>query len=211
MTVDSLLESVVLALALSMDTFVASFAYGSSRTQIPMKSVQTINAVCCSFLALALLLGTALKQVIPAAATSGICFTVLLLLGLVKLLDSVIKSLIRKYNGFNKEIKFSMLNLKFILNLYANPEDADVDDSKVISPAEAASLAVALSLDGLVVGMGAALGHINGWVVLGCAFVANTLAIVLGCAVGRRVAHAIKFDLSWLSGAFLLVLAVMKL
>lgn len=37
-----------------------------------------------------------------------------------------------------------MFNLNFILNIYANPDDADFDQSKTISSSEALSLAFAL-------------------------------------------------------------------
>lgn len=201
----------MIASALSMDAFVASFAYGSNKIKIPMLSIQVINFVCSSILAISLLVGSLVRQYIPPRLTVAICFAILFLLGVVKLLDSITKSVIRKYNNLNKEIKFSMLNLKFILYLYADPVEADVDASKLISPAEAASLAIALSLDGLAVGFGAALGSINIPAVILCSLVTGTLAVILGCYVGDKVARKLPFDLSWLSGVLLISLAVMKL
>ena len=211
MTVVVILEALVLASSLSLDAFVAGFGYGSGKIKIPMLSVQIINVICSSILGLSLLAGSVIRPWLPPGLTTAVCFTILLVLGIVKLLDSVTKSIIRKYSNLNKELRFSLFNFKFILHLYANPEEADVDDSRTISPSEAVSLAVSLSLDGLGVGFGAALGDVNGWAVVICSLVTGVLAILLGCFLGGKVARKIPFNLSWLSGVILIVLAVMKL
>lgn len=207
----TVLEALTLASALSIDAFVASFAYGSRKIRLPFKSVQIINFICGGITGISLLAGSALRSYIPETATTVICFAVLFALGLVKLLDSTTKTIIRKYDDIHKEITFSLFNFKFILHLYANPEDADVDGSKVLSPAEAASLAVALSLDGVTVGLGAALGNVNGLAVFICSLAVGTAALLLGGLVGNRVAKKSPFNLSWLSGVILIILAVTKL
>ncbi len=207
----TILEAIMLASALSMDAFVSGFAYGSNKIKIPMLSVQIINVICSSILGISLLVGTVLKQYIPSWLTLIICFVILFTLGIIKLLDSVTKSIIRKYNHLDKEIKFSMFNFKFILNLYTDPEEADVDASKVISPMEASSLAIALSLDGMAIGFGAALGDINALAVFLCSLVTDAAAVILGCYIGNKIARKLSFNLSWLSGVILIILAFLKL
>lgn len=207
----AILEAAMLASALSVDAFVASFAYGSTKIKIPVLSVHIINIICCSILGVSLLVGGILKPYLPDWLTVTICFVILFILGLIKLFDGIIRSIIRKHNNLSKQVKFSMFNCNFILNLYANPEAADVDASKVISPKEAASLAIALSLDGMAVGFGAALGNVNGLAVFLCSFITNGLAIILGCYAGNKIARSLQFNISWLSGALLIVLAFLKL
>jgi len=201
----------VLASALSLDAFAASFAYGSKNIKIPFKSAQILNLICSAITGLSLLAGTIIKKYIPDRLTVIISFIILLLLGIVKLLDCITKSIISKNSNLNKEIKFSMFNFRFILNLYANPEDADIDGSKTLSPAEAASLAVALSLDGITVGLGAAIGNVNGLAVFLCSLVTDMIAILLGSFAGNKIARKSPFKLSWLSGIILIVLAITKL
>lgn len=206
-----ILEALILASALSLDAFVASFAYGSKKIKIPFKSVQVINLICGIITGLSLLIGTILRQYIPDWLTAAVSFVILLILGIVKLLDSITKSIIRKYSNINKEIKFSLFNFKFILNLYANPEDADIDESKTLSPTEASSLAIALSLDGITVGLGAAIGNVNGVAVFICSLVTNMAAVLLGSFIGNKIARKTTFNLSWLSGLILIILAFSKL
>ena len=204
-----LLESAVLSATLSADALAAGFAYGSRRVHIPVLSACVVTVICSAVLGLSLLAGAAARPHLPQWLTVAVCFGILFILGVVKLLDGVTKSIIAKYNKLDKKINFSFFNFKFILHLYAHPEDADLDASERISPGEAAALAVSLSLDGLAVGFGAAMGQINGWAAVGFSLVLNAAAILLGAALGRRLAH--KRDVSWLGGAVLIVLAATKL
>jgi len=206
-----ILQAAAIAMALSIDAFTASFAYGSNQIKIPMRSIQTINLICSGITGLSLLAGTVLKNDIPEGVTTGISFTVLFLLGLTKLLDSLTKSIIRKHTGLEKKVQFTLFNFRFILKLYANPEQADVDSSKTLVPSEAVSLAVALSLDGIAVGFGAVLGGISAWAIFFSSLVINMLCLMLGAYIGGRIAHKISFDVSWLGGAILMIMAITKL
>lgn len=205
------LEAFILSSALSMDAFVSGFAYGSNKIKIPISSVIIINIVCSSILGLSLLIGNLVRNNIPIWLTSIICFAILFFLGIAKLLDSITKSFIKKHTKVNKKIKFSAFNFKFILHLYAEPEKADLDCSKIISSTEAVLLAIALSLDGLAIGFGAGLSDINCLLVILCALFTDSSCIILGTYVGNKVARKTCFNLSWLSGVLLIVLAFLRL
>jgi len=207
----TILEAAMLASALSLDAFTAGFAYGSNKIKIPMLSVQIINLICSVITGLSLLAGTMLKPYLSSEITLIIAFTLLFIIGVVKSIDSVTKSIIRKHKNINKEIKISMFNFSFILNLYANPENADMDTSKVISPAEAAILALSLSLDGIAVGFGAALVNVNGLAVFLWSLITDAIFIMLGRYVGNKIAQKLPFNISWLSGVILIALAFSKL
>ena len=96
-----------------------------------------------------------------AAASALICrrgsclgFLLLAGLGIVKIFDSSLKALIRRHRDLHRQWQFSAFHFRVILNIYANPEQADQDRSGVLSVGEATALAVALSLDSLTVGVG---------------------------------------------------------
>lgn len=207
----TILEAALIASSLSLDAFTAGFAYGSNKIKIPFFSVQIINIICSAMIAISFLAGSIVKDFIPHWVTVTVCFIVLFILGIIKLLDGITKSIIRKYAGFSRELKFSLFNLIFILKLYADPEYADADLSKTISPIEAASVALALSLDGIAVGFGAALGNANGLAVVLLSLVANAAAVMSGCYFGEKIAKKINFNFSWVSGVVLIILAFSKL
>ncbi len=206
-----IIESVFFVTALSTDALIASFAYGSNKIKIPMISVQVISFLCTIVLGISLLLGTFLKSFIPGGVLHLVSFGILFILGVIKLLDNLIKSAIEKHTTINKQIEFSLLNLNFILNIYANPKEADVDNSKTLSPREALSIAIALSIDSLVAGVGAALANISILAVIISSLVLSTLAVKLGEQLGHKLCEKMPFGLSWLSGAILISLAFLRL
>lgn len=207
----AVLEAFIISLSLSFDAFIASFAYGSEKIKIPMLSVQIINIVCGGIFGASFIVGNLIKDYLPVWFASAVCFIILFIIGITKLLDSVTKSIIKKYAAFNKQIKFSLFNFKFILNLYANPVDADVDCSKTISPGEALSLAAAMSLDGLAVGIGLAFGDINGLAAVILSLAITPLAIIFGCSLGNKAAANMPFNISWIGGVLLIALAFLKI
>jgi len=204
-------ESVIFVIALSTDALIASFAYGSNKIKIPMISVQVISFLCTAVLGISLLLGTFLKPYLPSSILHVVSFAILFIIGVIKLLDNIIKSLIDKHAMINKQIKFQLLDLHFILNIYANPKDADIDNSKTLSPKEALSLAIALSIDSMVAGVGAALSNVSILAVLITSLILSTLAVKLGELMGHKLGEKSPFGLSWLSGAILISLAFLKL
>lgn len=209
--ITSILETLILVIAMSIDSFVASFAYGSDKIKIPFISIAIISSICSLVLTASLFLGKIISPILPSHLTNIICFTILFLLGIIKLFDSSIKTFIRKHNNINKKINFSIFNLRFILNIYADPQKADTDLSRELSPLEAMALAFALSVDGLVVGMGAGILTINFLEVIIFSFIFGVTAVLLGSYVGYKIAQRIDLNLSWLSGILLIVLAIIKL
>ena len=207
----AILEPLVLVTALSVDAFVASFAYGTNQIKIPFRSVAVISGICSAILGVSLFLGSLVRPFMPEHLAGVLCFSILFLLGIAKLCDSAIKSLIRRSQGIHKKISFSAMHLRFILDVYANPENADSDCSKSLSAAEAAPLAIALSLDGLAVGFGAALSEAAPLRAVLFSLVANVIAVCAGSLTGNKVVEKIPLDLSWVSGLLLIVLAFLKL
>ena len=201
----------MLALSLSMDAFAAAFAYGCKKITIPPLSAIIITLICTATAGLSFLLGSAFAAFIPVWVAVGLSFTILFVIGLTKLLDSITKSIVRKFTQISKEIHLSLFNFKLILQVYADPEAADVDVSKCISPQEAMVLAVSLSLDGFAVGFGAALMGFNGWIFVIFSLLTNGAAILFGGTLGNKVAQNLRFNMSWLAGAVLIGLAFIQL
>ena len=213
-TIEVLLLSLLLVSALSLDALVAAFGYGAGKIKIPFNSTLIINLICTAFLAASLFAGKAVSGFLSPGVRKYICFSLLLLIGLIKLCDGLLKSYIRKKKTFDKSIRFKFLSLKFILNVYADPETADADASKILTVGEAAALAVALSVDSLAVGLGLGFDSANPWiyaVMIAFSFVTGIAAVILGCFIGKRIAQKTPLNLSWLSGVILIVLAVSKL
>lgn len=207
----SALDAILLVSALSMDAFVASFAYGTSKIKIPFKSAMTINLVCSSILAIALFMGSIISKYIPSVFTTSICVTVLLMLGLTKLFDSTLKAILNKSGTLSRDVSFKLFDFRFFLRVCLDSTEADIDHSYELSPKESVSLSVALSLDGLAAGFSTGLMVTNYIQIILFSLAINIVAVLLGCAIGNKVAQKSELNLSWLSGATLILLAFLKL
>lgn len=203
-----ILESVVLVVSLSTDAFAASIAYGAGKIRVPAGSVAVISGVCSAMLGAALLAGTFAAQFLPAGLTRWLCFGLLFTIGLLRLCDNFLKNLIRRRHQVS--LHFSASQLHFVLSIYADAQAADQDGSQHLSAKEAAALAVALSLDGLTVGFGAAMNGTGVLIPIAVSLVLTALAVQGGCALGARLSR-LPFDLSYLSGLLLIGLAFLRL
>ncbi len=197
--------------ALSMDAFVASFAYGANKVKIPFSSVTAINVICSSILAISLFFGSLISNFIPETVTHIICFLILFILGLTKTGESIVSWISEKKENFTKNMKISFMGIAFDINMGIKKEQAKINSDKVLKLREASSLSVALSLDGLAVGFGAALANANSLQIVAFSLVSDMLAVMLGCFLGNKIAEKTSFNLSWLSGAMLMILAFLKL
>lgn len=204
-------STLLLVTALSIDTFTVSLLYGSSKVKLSLASIVVINVISTLLLTASLLAGIAAKQYIPEAITKWICFAILFCVGFSKLFDSSIKALIKKKQFFCKKIAFSISGLYLVLNIYADPNNADIDKSHDISVKEAIALALALSIDGLGVGFGAALAQLNILLTILFSFVIGMIAVKIGSRLGNLIASKAEVNLSWISGLLMIILAFLKL
>lgn len=210
-TLANLTEALIIVIALSVDTFVSGVAYGTSGIKIPIGSAVTVNIITSAILAAALLFGGFLGSFMSPEATTAVCAALLLILGAGKIFDSAVKAFIRRHRAFRREYRFSVFNLGVILNIYANPEHADRDNSSVLSISEAALLALALSIDGLAVGFGAGVSDTAVLPLILLSLLPDIPCLMLGSALGGRAAKKLGVELSWLSGILLVSLALTKL
>lgn len=206
-----MLQSLILVLSLCIDTFITSIAYGADRIKIPFTSGLIINGICSLSLAISLFFGFIVKDFLPTNIAPLISFSLLLILGVYRLFESFFKKSIKKYCDLEAPLTFKVFDFKFVLEIYADEIKADYDKSKTLSPKEAFYLAAALSLDSLAVGFGCSLGNVNYLYAILLSFIVGAIFLVIGSYIGRHFAKILNINLSWLSGALLIVLAFLRI
>lgn len=200
----------VLVLALCMDTFVASMAYGANKVHITWEKIVVMNAICSGCLGIALVAGSVLDGLVPESMTRTVCFISLFLLGVVKLLDYTIKKYINRHVSLHKGITFSFSGLRIIVNIYGDPMAADWDYSQSLSWKEVLFLSFAMSIDSLIAGALSAFLEIPVGLTMGTALIMGIVMMYAGLFLGRKLASRCKCDLSWISGVLFMILAVTK-
>lgn len=204
-------KAIVMIVAVSVDAFAASFSYGTDGIKIPLRSKIVIHTVNIALMIISILLGSCLTDRLPINAIKYISCAILAIMGTVKLCDGIIKAHFHTESLLKKDVAFSVLSIKFILSVYANPRTADADKSKLLSPKEAAVLAVSLSADSVPIGI--SLGLMNFSIITAFLFVllVNEIAMQLGNFIGKKAHERLIPNLSWTGGAILLLMAVTKI
>ena len=176
-----LIESILMVSALSVDTFVASFAYGTGKIRIPFSSVFLISFVCSAVLSCSMLLGSLVGPCFPHLFTKTAAFCVLTGLGLYYIMHP------------------------------QNTPDADKDHSKSLSLKESAVFAFAMSIDNTAVGVSAGLLSCNFIYAAIICLILTTAVVKGGSVLGWKAAGLSKKDHSWVGGLLLILLALMQL
>lgn len=205
---------VLLAFAVSLDSFSVGLTYGLRKMHMPLKSITII--ACCSAvsLLLAMFVGTILTTFLSPVYAESIGGAILIFLG-VWVLYQFFKSntsedptLIGEKILFNLEIK----SLGVVINILRKPTEADFDKSGSITGLEAFFLGIALSLDAFGAGIGAALLGYSPWMMAVSVSMMSSLFVITGIKLGRLfsgVSWMNKF--SFLPGVLLIIIGIIKI
>lgn len=207
----SIFQAFFLVLALSLDTFTAGVALGTQKIVVPFRSVLAISLTCSASLWLAISLGGWIGNWISPRTGAVIGCVILVMMGSVRLFDGVIKELLRRCCENKEGMVFYRKNLKIFLQVCVDSTQADFNRSQSLSVPEAISLAAALSVDGLAAGVGAGILDVSHWLIFLIAMLINLFAVHLGCRTGIRFSRKHEQDISWVAGALLIVLGLIKL
>ena len=125
-------------------------------------------------------------------------FLLLFMLGLYNIFQDKIKNLISNNND-NKLVK-----------VYLDETSADFDDSKNLSFSESIVLALILSFDSLIGGISIGLLHSNQYLILVSVFVINIILFWIGKNIGKKLRNLVNFNLSYISGMIIILIAILK-
>ena len=202
-------EDMLLILAMSTDAFFAALSYSAGKIKIPAVSALIICAVSTIVLTLSAGLSTVLGSFIPDEACRISGAVLLGFIGIIGFFQNGLKSILRRHQGKGK-LSFCCFDIDFVISVYLDETQADSDMSKVLSPRESLALAAALSVDSVSGGFGAGLSGIHIIRLCILSFVFGIIAVSAGVRLGDGLKNC-KKDFSWISGAFLIVLAFYKL
>lgn len=202
-----MLQEIILSVIVSIDTFLAAAAYRSCGIKIPVSSAIVINAIGAFFLGISLVFSRLLGIIIPENIC-GICgFLILSAMGISTIFKSLIRNLVRSLSE-RGELSLHTGSSGIVVKLYLDDTAADFDSSKILSPKEAAALAIAASLDSVSIGLGVGY-EINPAISAIFAFIAGSLAILFGSLTGRKIAN-LNRDFSWIGGAALILFGIFE-
>lgn len=197
--------------AVSIDSLTAGLTYGTGRVHIKFFSYLILICIPAAFITAANRIGSYIFLFLPESALPFLSFALLTLIGLSKLSESLIRLIARRHPSLTRNWGCKIKQIHIIFTVYLSPEDANRDDLQILSPKEALLLSLALSLDSVLVGMAFTTGPIHLAALFFLAALFNLLLFSAGYGLGHLISSMLHVDLSWLSGLFLLFLAMQAL
>lgn len=200
-----MLREIFLALVVSLDIFLAAATYSTSKIRIPPVSALIISLIGSAVLWAALQFSGLLSRFIPPEICETGALIILTAIGICSVFRSLIRSLIRRLSS-SGEVSLKMSSLGLGISIYLDDTAADIDNSKTLSPKEAAALALASSLDSAAVGISCGFSDIKPAAAAIFTLIAGFGAILLGEAAGKKIS-SLDRDFSWVGGVLLIFFA----
>lgn len=188
----NLIYLIILALAVSLDSFGVGVTYGFRKIKIPVTSILIISFASAIMIMLSMQIGVWISYILTPLAAKWIGSLILIFVGFWAVLqvlnhqdddEDLIKETITKKTT-NKILSIELKKLGLVIQILKKPLKADIDRSGYISPVEASILGLALSLDAFGAGLGAALLGFNPLITAATIAGMSGLFILLGMRLG---------------------------
>ncbi|SMB99116.1 putative sporulation protein YtaF [Thermanaeromonas toyohensis ToBE] len=182
----SIISTLLLALAVSLDGLGVGISYGLRGLRLPWVSLILITFISIVASFFSMLFGKASTLIFPPHLAQKIGAALLLGLGCEILLESYLKGKGEDLQNPRTLLQVRVPRLGLIIAILQEPAKADLDSSGSISPGEALALGLALALDAFGVGLGA--GATGFSLTLTPLFIGCTQLILVsaGLWIGRR-------------------------
>jgi putative sporulation protein YtaF len=203
----------ILAFAVSLDSFSVGLTYGLRKMRIPFKSILII--ACCSAIALmiAMMIGRVTIQFLSPAFAEKLGGIILICLGGWVLYQFFRPEKAKDVLPHEKTIvNFEIKSLGLVIKILQKPMSADFDKSGAITGIEAFMLGLALSLDAFGAGIGAAMLGFSPYYLALTVAIMSSLFVFMGLRVGVLFSNSgWAQKCSFIPGILLIILGIWKI
>lgn len=210
-----MLEGILIAIAISIDSLSVGIAYGVKKIKVPILSLIILDLLSVTLLGLGFFAGNLLLQIVPEILTQIIGGSILIIMGSYLLTQGWInyKYPPDKITGPTQIAVISIESLGIAINVLRDPSRIDLDVSGTIDTKEAVLLGIALAIDSLAVGVAVALSSISLIIfTLSLVAVINLVFLLIGINFGKNfIANKLKEKAAFIPGLILITLGVMNL
>lgn len=208
-----ILSLLLLAFAVSLDSFGVGLTYGLRKMKLPFKSLLFIAFFSAISILLAMTIGNWLQMFLSPRVAESIGGIILIFIGSWALFQSFRPA---KGDAKTKEdaviLNFEIKILGIVIKILRKPMVADFDDSGTISGREAVFLGIALSLDAFGAGIGAALIGFSPILMAISVAVMSAVCVTLGMKSGYFFSDSKMINkFSFLPGVLLILIGLWRL
>lgn len=220
----SYVSILLLAMAVSLDSFGVGLNYGLRRIMVPIGSTLIISFCSGMVMLISMLMGALILPLVPERYAGWIGGAILIGIGLWAFVQMSRQQQVgdkrtavqqeRNVDQLQAPRRIFHLEIKragIVIDILRTPASADMDRSGTISAGEAALLGAALSLDAFGAGIGAALIDLAPWVTAPVIALFCAIFLQLGLHAGKLASGASWMSrLSFVPGIILIMLGLSK-
>lgn len=208
-----ILSLLLLAFAVSLDSFGVGLTYGLRKMKLPLKSLAFIATCSAVSILIAMSIGNWLQNYLSASIAESIGGGILVLIGAWALYQIYKPA---KRDEKNKDdaviLNFEIKVLGVVIKILRKPMVADFDNSGTITGREAFFLGVALSLDAFGAGIGAALIGFSPLIMALSVACMSALCVTFGMRSGYVFSDSKLINrFSFVPGLLLIILGLWKM
>ncbi|SDM25885.1 sporulation membrane protein YtaF [Bacillus sp. OK048] len=210
-----LFSLLLLAFALSLDSFSVGFTYGLRKMVLPLKSVFIIATCSAISLMIAVSIGHGLGKILSPNITASLGGFILIALGAWVLFQFFRSEKEKESEQLEHEkliVNFEIRSLGIAINILKKPMSADFDRSGTITGIEALMLGFALSIDAFGAGIGAVMLGFSPIYLAITVAVMSSLFVLFGIKCGSFF-HKFNWiqKFTFLPGILLIIIGIWKL
>ena len=214
----NLMALMLLAFAVSLDSFSVGFTYGVRKMKIPLFSIFIIACMSALTLLASMLIGELISTALSPVFASRLGGIIIIGLGIwivwqtLKPPDNTQDDY--RHTTDTEEQVIATIEMKYFgiaINILKKPMAADIDRSGAINGLEAILLGFALSLDAFGAGIGAAMLGFSPWALSASIGVMSSLFLLAGMTFGNKLSYSkVVSKLTFLPGVLLIVIGISK-
>lgn len=208
-----LISLLILAFAVSLDSFSVGLTYGLRKMRIPYKSIFVIASCSALTLMAAMAIGQITLRVLSPRFAESLGGIILIVLGAWVLYQFFRPEKTKDVLPHEKTImNFEIKSLGLVIHILQKPMTADFDKSGTITGIEAIMLGLALSLDAFGAGVGAAmLGYSPYYLAIAVAMM-SSLFLFMGLKVGVTFSNSgWVHRFAFIPGVILIIIGIWKI
>lgn len=199
----------ILLLFSSIDTLFIILAHSLKKIKLNIFNISIISLISSLTLFLSMLISKFILKYISLSKANIIASIILLLMGVFNVLLFLIKKKLKNLNENKKVIKFETSDIHFIINIFLEKEDADINNDLSLSFKETIILSIILSLDSVSTGIALGLYGVNIFLMFFVSFILQLFFSILGIFLAKYIKK--EKDYSLISGLLFIIIAILKI
>lgn len=214
----NIMALMLLAFAVSLDSFSVGFTYGIRKMKIPLFSIVIVACMSAITLLISMIIGELIGNLLSPVLAGRIGGVILVGLG-IWIVWQTLKSSGDQREDYHavpasEEKVIATIEMKYFgiaINILKKPMEADIDRSGTINGLEAILLGLALSLDAFGAGIGAAMLGFSPLALSVSIGIMSSLFLLAGMTFGNKLSYNKAIGkLTFLPGVLLIVIGILK-